>query len=45
MGRVIARAMEKLGYSLLLLDKDEDLLKNCPDEHKFQIKKEHLVGL
>ena len=23
----------------------EDLLKNCPDEHKFEIKKEHLVGL
>ena len=31
MGRVIARAMEKLGYSLLLLDKDEDLLKKCSE--------------
>ena len=23
----------------------EDLLKNCPNEHKFQIKKNHLIGL
>ena len=31
MGRVIAWAMEKLGYSLLLLDKDEDLLRQCSE--------------